>query len=107
MPGKRIAREGSTVFLDGREIGQVTSGTFSPTLQKPIAMAYVDKGSAETGQAVEVDIRGKREAATRRQPAVLSPARVSLAAWFADALHVHLYDVVEIRRPVKTKASSR
>ena len=64
LAGKRIAREGSTVFLDGREIGQVTSGTFSPTLQKPIAMAYIDKGSAATGGAVEVDIRGKREPAT-------------------------------------------
>jgi aminomethyltransferase len=64
LAGKRIAREGSTVFQDGRQIGQVTSGTFSPTLQKPIAMAYIDKRSAETGQAIEVDIRGKREPAT-------------------------------------------
>jgi aminomethyltransferase len=64
LAGKRIAREGSAVFRDGQEIGQVTSGTFSPTLQKPIAMAYVDTGSAALGQAIEVDIRGKREPAT-------------------------------------------
>jgi aminomethyltransferase len=64
LAGKRIAREGSSVFLEGREIGQVTSGTFSPTLQKPIAMAYIEKGAAKIGQAVEVDIRGKREPAT-------------------------------------------
>jgi aminomethyltransferase len=64
LAGKRIAREGSAVLLDGREIGHVTSGTFSPTLQKPIAMAYVDKGSATIGKAVEVDIRGKRESAS-------------------------------------------
>ncbi len=63
LSGKRIAREGSALFCDGREIGQVTSGTFSPTLQKPIAMGYIDKGSATTGQAIEVDIRGKREPA--------------------------------------------
>jgi aminomethyltransferase len=62
LAGKRIAREGSAVFLEGLEIGQVTSGTFSPTLQKPIAMAYLEKGAAKIGQAV--DIRGKREAAT-------------------------------------------
>ncbi len=64
LAGKRIAREGSAVVADGREIGQITSGTFSPTLQKPIAMAYVEKGSAPIGKSVEVDIRGKREAAT-------------------------------------------
>jgi aminomethyltransferase len=64
LAGKRIAREGSAVFLSGREIGQVTSGTFSPTLQKPIAMAYVERGTAANGQRLEVDIRGKREAAT-------------------------------------------
>lgn len=64
LPGRRIAREGSAVFLGGREIGQVTSGTFSPTLQKPIAMAYIDKGAAKIGQAVEIAIRGKRETAT-------------------------------------------
>lgn len=63
LASKRIAREGSAVLCDGREIGQVTSGTFSPTLQKPIAMAYVDKGAAAVGQAVEIDIRGKREPA--------------------------------------------
>jgi len=40
-----------------------TSGTFSPTLQEAIAMAYVDPGAAEVGTAVEVDVRGKRVAA--------------------------------------------
>jgi aminomethyltransferase len=64
LEGRRIAREGAPVLQDGKEIGEVTSGTFSPTLQKSIAMAYVGKGIAAPGQAVEVDIRGKREAAT-------------------------------------------
>jgi aminomethyltransferase len=63
LASKRIAREGSAVLCDGREIGQVTSGTFSPTLQKPIAMAFVQKGAAVVGKAVEIDIRGKREPA--------------------------------------------
>jgi aminomethyltransferase len=65
LAGRRIAREGSAVFLGGKEIGLVTSGTFSPTLEKPIAMAYIDMGTAGIGQTVEVDIRGKREPATR------------------------------------------
>ena len=64
LAGRRIAREGAALFFNGRQIGQVTSGTFSPTLQKPIAMAYIDKGAAAVGQSVEVDIRGKREPAT-------------------------------------------
>jgi aminomethyltransferase len=64
LEGRRIAREGAPVLQDGKEIGEVTSGTFSPTLQKSIAMAYVGKGVAAPGQALEVDIRGKREAAT-------------------------------------------
>jgi aminomethyltransferase len=64
LAGKRIAREGATVFNADREIGKVTSGTFSPTLQKSIAMAYLDSGSANAGDAVEIDIRGKRESAT-------------------------------------------
>jgi aminomethyltransferase len=63
LSGKRIAREGATVVVAGREVGQVTSGTFSPTLEKPIAMAYIESGSAKLGQPVEIDIRGKREPA--------------------------------------------
>lgn len=61
---RRIAREGADVLLDETVIGEVTSGTFSPTLQKPIAMAYVDKRNSEAGATVTVDIRGKRESAT-------------------------------------------
>jgi aminomethyltransferase len=64
LTGKRIARDGAIVLQDGRAIGTVTSGTFSPTLQKSIAMAYVALEAAQIGQSVEVDIRGKREPAT-------------------------------------------
>jgi aminomethyltransferase len=64
LSGKRIAREGAPVFIAGRAAGRVTSGTFSPTLEKPIAMAYVDADVAQVGAAAEIDIRGKREPAT-------------------------------------------
>ncbi len=64
LPGKRIAREGYPVLaLDGRPIGHVTSGTLAPTLQKSIAMAYVQPEFTTPGTPVQVDIRGKPEPA--------------------------------------------
>lgn len=64
LAGKRIAREGAMLFSAERQIGRVTSGTFSPTLNKSIAMAYVDPAFTSPGTAVEIDIRGHRERAT-------------------------------------------
>lgn len=58
------ARAGSLLFADGREVGQVTSGTFAPTLQQSIALAYVETPVAEPGQHLEVEVRGQRYAAT-------------------------------------------
>ncbi len=63
LAGKRIAREGFGVYAGGRVVGQVTSGTFAPTLQKSLAMAYVDPAVMNEGSRVEVDIRGKMEPA--------------------------------------------
>lgn len=57
--GRRAAREGASLLdSDGRSVGRVTSGTFSPTLQLPIAMAYVAPELATVGTNIEVDIRG-------------------------------------------------
>jgi aminomethyltransferase len=64
LSGRRAAREHCQVIVDSQVVGEVTSGTFSPTLQKPIAMAYVNRSIATPGQEVEVDIRGKKQAAT-------------------------------------------
>jgi aminomethyltransferase len=63
LEGRRIAREGGTVVRDGANVGRVTSGTFSPTLDQSIAMAYVDAGCSAPGTQCEVDIRGKPVAA--------------------------------------------
>jgi aminomethyltransferase len=63
LEGKRIARQGSTVFREGRTVGEVTSGTFAPTLQQSLAMALVEPGAAAVGSMVEVDVRGHREPA--------------------------------------------
>jgi aminomethyltransferase len=63
LTGKRIAREGAAVQAGGKAAGVVTSGTFAPTLNRAIAMAYVDPGVAAAGQEVVVDVRGKGEPA--------------------------------------------
>ncbi|MFE0364445.1 glycine cleavage system aminomethyltransferase GcvT [Streptomyces griseoaurantiacus] len=60
--GRRVPRAGYPVLADGTVIGEVTSGAPSPTLGKPIAMAYVDAAHAAPGTAgVAVDIRGGHE----------------------------------------------
>ncbi len=64
LAGRRIAREGATLVREDQQIGHVTSGTFSPTLQKPIAMGYVPEEFKAPGTEIEVEIRGKREPAT-------------------------------------------
>jgi aminomethyltransferase len=63
LDGKRIAREGAVVRGGGKDIGVVTSGTLTPTVNKTIAMAYVDPSFVKPGTSLAVDIRGKEEPA--------------------------------------------
>jgi len=63
LEGKRIARQGAVVLSGEREVGLVTSGTFSPTLQASIAMALVAPEFRAIGSELSVDIRGHRESA--------------------------------------------
>ena len=51
------------VLVDGRVVGETTSGALSPTLGEGIAMAFLPPGLAQPGQAVEIDIRGRYFAA--------------------------------------------
>ena len=64
LEGKRIARQGSRILAGGAVVGQVTSGTFSPTLGQSIAMGYVTPEHARIGAAVQVDIRGQQQSAS-------------------------------------------
>ena len=59
IEGRMAAREGAQVFAGGESVGVVTSGGFSPTLQHPVAMAYVDAAHAGTGAALTIEMRGK------------------------------------------------
>ena len=63
LESKRIARQGAIVFAEDRQIGEVTSGTFSPTLQTSLAMALVDPSAAAIGTELAIDVRGHREPA--------------------------------------------
>ena len=64
-----IPRAHCPVFVGDRVIGEVTSGTFSPSLQKGIGLAYVWPSDAVAiGEEVEVDIRGRRGVATVVRP---------------------------------------
>jgi aminomethyltransferase len=60
VEGRGIARHGYPVWSDDRRTGMVTSGTQSPTLAVPIAMAYVSPTEAEPGTVVEIEIRDGR-----------------------------------------------
>ena len=63
LAGRRVPREHYRVLSGDQPVGEITSGTFSPTLQKPIAMAYVRPDVAAVGNNLTVDIRGTLEPA--------------------------------------------
>lgn len=78
LVGRRIARENMAVRRDGRQVGMVTSGTWSPGAERPIAQAYLDREIAEKadqGTTVEIDVRGRPEQATVVSLGKLMPPR--------------------------------
>jgi aminomethyltransferase len=64
LSGRRIARQGAKITADGAIVGQVTSGTLGPTVQKSIAMAYVDTGRSALGTTLGVDAGSEVVSAT-------------------------------------------
>ncbi len=63
IEGAGIARQGNPVLAGGEPAGIVTSGSFSPSLEIGIGMAYVRADLAAPGTAVEIDVRGKHRPA--------------------------------------------
>ena len=62
--GKIIAREGVKIFSeDGKEIGSITSGTFGPSVNGPIAMGYVKLNFSKPGTKVLLEVREKKHEA--------------------------------------------
>jgi aminomethyltransferase len=71
--GRGIPRPGMVVALDGSTAGQVTSGTFSPTLRKGIGLALLPPEVVD-GSRVEVEIRGRPEAFEVVRPPFVQPS---------------------------------
>lgn len=68
MEGRAIARGGYEITKDGITVGHITSGTFSPTLNRPIAVGYVDVASSKLDTELEIIIRGKAHSARVVRP---------------------------------------
>lgn len=62
LDSKRTARQGMPVTKGGAVVGEITSGCTSPTLEKSIAMAYVDRVHTAEGSALDVDLGKDRTA---------------------------------------------
>lgn len=60
LEGRQAAREGAAVYAGNQMVGALTSGGFSPSLNHPIAMAYVDTAHAASDTVLDIDVRGKR-----------------------------------------------
>lgn len=60
LEGRMAAREHAPVMAGSHQVGEVTSGGFSPTLGHAIALAYVDPAHAVPGTALDAEVRGKR-----------------------------------------------
>ncbi len=73
MDRKAIPRHDYEILFEESAVGKVTSGTFSPTLQKGIGLGYVTVGNHEAGTEIKIDIRGRLESARIVKPPFYKP----------------------------------
>jgi len=59
VEGRGIARQGHAVMAGGNAVGAVTSGTWSPTFEKALGMAYVPPAQGDLGEPLAFDVRGR------------------------------------------------
>jgi len=76
LEGRVFPRKDFPIRSDGRDIGNVTSGTFSPSLERGIGMGYVSLENAKAGTEIQIDIRGKE-----------IPGRVVKTPFYKDGSH--------------------
>ena len=75
LTGAGIARENSPIFVGDEQVGTLSSGGFSPTLKAAIGQGYIKSAFARDGQAVEVEVRGRRIPAVIQQNLSFVPAK--------------------------------
>ena len=63
LEGRRIPRHGMPILVEDRVVGEVTSGTFGPSLERPIGMGYVEKAHSGAGTLLDIQAAGSRLAA--------------------------------------------
>ncbi len=76
LKDKAIPRHGYSIFVGDKNVGTVTSGCFSPSLEQGIALGYVNREFGKVGDTVEIDVRGKR-----------IPAEVVKGGFYKDGSH--------------------
>lgn len=75
--GRAPVREGTELFnADGAKIGVVTSGTFGPSVEAPVAMAYIDKDFSALDSEVFAEVRGKKLPMTVTKMPFVAPGYV-------------------------------
>ncbi|MEM6640442.1 MAG: glycine cleavage system aminomethyltransferase GcvT [Pseudomonadota bacterium] len=75
LEGRGVLRAGQTVMVGGQAVGRVTSGTFSPTMQRAIGLARVMK---TIGGTCQVDIRGREVAASVHRPPFVRAGQIKI-----------------------------
>ena len=68
MLDKAIPRQGYEIYINEEKVGYFTSGGQSPSLQKGIGLAYINRPHTKSGIEIEVEIRGKRKKAVIVKP---------------------------------------
>ena len=78
MMERAVPRQNYDIFSNREQIGRVTSGTQSPSLNKGIGLGYVKVKYANPGTKIDIDIRGRKKSATIMEPPLYKEGTVYL-----------------------------
>jgi len=78
MMERAVPRHNYEIFVNEKQIGMVTSGTQSPSLNKGIGLGYVEMEYANPGTKIDIDIRGRKKSATIMKPPLYKHGTVKL-----------------------------